>query len=165
MSNWLKRTQKLLDEPLEVEEQAALYEDIMSEIDSQKSQLDFASKFITNGESKIHNGNFILITKVNIRYLINNYCSFPLDTNTPFPKRDHYNTLCTEFSDLESSLITFKNKIKYNLEKKQTSKEMNNLKLIFDGHAKWLDSGNCTFEQIKVGRSVKIKKMITFIIK
>lgn len=48
----MKRTQKLLDEPLEVEEQAALYEDIMSEIDSQKSQLDFASKFISNSESK-----------------------------------------------------------------------------------------------------------------
>ncbi|XP_022178731.1 dystrophin, isoforms A/C/F/G/H-like isoform X1 [Myzus persicae] len=122
LSNWLVRTQKLLDEPLEVEEQAALYEDIMSEIDSQKSQLDFASKFITNNESN----------------------------NTPFPKVDRYNTLCTEFSDLETSLVKFKNKIKYNLEKKQTSKEMNNLKLIFDGYAKWLDSGNCTFEQIKV---------------
>ncbi|KAF0754074.1 dystrophin-like [Aphis craccivora] len=122
LSNWLKRTKKLLDEPLEVEEQAALYEDIMSEIDSQKSQLDFASKFITSSESN----------------------------NTPFPKLDHYNTLCAEFSDLETALITFKSKIKYNLEKKQTSKEMNNLKLIFDGYAKWLDSGNCTFEQIKV---------------
>ncbi|XP_026807467.1 dystrophin-like [Rhopalosiphum maidis] len=122
LSNWLKRTKKLLDEPLEVEEQAALYEDIMSEIDSQKFQLDFASKFITNSESN----------------------------NTPFPKLDHYNTLCTEFSDLEIALVTFKNKIKYNLEKKQTSKEMNNLKLIFDGYAKWLDGGNCTFEQIKV---------------
>lgn len=54
LSNWLKRTQTLLDEPLEVEEQAALYEDIMSEIDSQKSQLDFASKFITNSESKLY---------------------------------------------------------------------------------------------------------------
>ncbi|VVC26815.1 Hypothetical protein CINCED_3A012694 [Cinara cedri] len=122
LSNWLKRTQKLLDEPLEVEEQAALYEDIMSEIDSQKSQLDFANKFIINSESN----------------------------NTPFPKLDHYNQLCTEFNDLESSLISFKNKIKYNLEKKQTSKEMNNLKLVFDGYAKWLDSGNCTFEQIKI---------------
>jgi len=61
LSNWLIRTQKLLDEPLEVEEQAALYEDIMSEIDSQKSQLDFASKFITNSESNV---NFILITKI-----------------------------------------------------------------------------------------------------
>lgn len=61
MSNWLVRTQKLLDEPLEVEEQAALYEDIMSEIDNQKSQLDFASKFITNSESNV---NFILITKI-----------------------------------------------------------------------------------------------------
>ncbi|XP_025206146.1 dystrophin, isoforms A/C/F/G/H-like [Melanaphis sacchari] len=122
LSNWLKRTKKLLDEPLEVEEQAALYKDIMSEIDSQKSQLDFASKFITNNES----------------------------TDTPFPKLDHYNTLCTEFSDLEITLATFKNKIKYNLEKKQTSKEMNNLKLILDGYAKWLNSGNCTFEQIKV---------------
>lgn len=30
------------------------------------------------------------------------------------------------------------------------TKEMNNLKLVFDGYAKWLDSGNCTFEQIKV---------------
>lgn len=63
LSNWLKRTQKLLDEPLEVEEQAALYDDIMSEIDSQKSQLDFANKFITNSESNIHyctfkNSNF-----------------------------------------------------------------------------------------------------------
>lgn len=29
-------------------------------------------------------------------------------------------------------------------------KEMNNLKLLFDGYAKWIDSGNCTFEQIKV---------------
>lgn len=71
--------------------------------------------------------------------------------NTPFPKLDHYNELCTEFNDLESSLLVFKNKLKYNLEKKQTTKEMNNLKLIFDGYAKWLDSGNCTFEQIKVG--------------
>jgi len=44
----------LLDEPLEVEEQAALYEDIISEIDSQKSQLDFASKFISDCESKIY---------------------------------------------------------------------------------------------------------------
>jgi len=61
LSNWLVRTQKLLDEPLEVEEQAALYEDIMSEIDNQKSQLDFASKFITNSESNV---NFILITKI-----------------------------------------------------------------------------------------------------
>jgi len=61
LSNWLIRTQKLLDEPLEVEEQAALYEDIMSEIDSQKSQLDFASKFITNSESNV---NLILITKI-----------------------------------------------------------------------------------------------------
>lgn len=61
MNNWLIRTQKLLDEPLEVEEQAALYEDIMSEIDSQKSQLDFASKFITNSESNV---NFISITKI-----------------------------------------------------------------------------------------------------
>lgn len=43
----------MLDEPLEVEEQAALYDDIMSEIDCQKSQLDFASKFITNSESKV----------------------------------------------------------------------------------------------------------------
>jgi len=51
----------LLDEPLEVEEQAALYEDIMSEIDSQKSQLDFASKFITSSESKVHYINFILV--------------------------------------------------------------------------------------------------------
>lgn len=59
LSNWLKRTQKLLDEPLEVEEQAALYEDIMSEIDSQKSQLDFASKFISNSESKNHFMNLI----------------------------------------------------------------------------------------------------------
>lgn len=55
-----------------------------------------------------------------------------------------------EFNDLESSLVTFKTKINYNLEKKQTTKEMNNLKLVFDGYAKWLDSGNCTFEQIKV---------------
>lgn len=61
MSNWLIRTQKLLDEPLEVEEQAALYEDIMSEIDTQKSQLDFASKFITNSESNV---NFISVTKI-----------------------------------------------------------------------------------------------------
>lgn len=61
MSNWLIRTQKLLDEPLEVEEQAALYEDIMSEIDNQKSQLDFASKFITKSESNV---NLILITKI-----------------------------------------------------------------------------------------------------
>lgn len=61
MNNWLIRTQKLLDEPLEVEEQAALYEDIMSEIDSQKSQLDFASKFITNSESNV---NFTSITKI-----------------------------------------------------------------------------------------------------
>jgi hypothetical protein len=66
LSNWLKRTKKLLDEPLEVEEQAALYEDIMSEIDSQKSQLDFASKFITNSESKFHYIYFILFTKINI---------------------------------------------------------------------------------------------------
>lgn len=29
-------------------------------------------------------------------------------------------------------------------------KEMNNLKLVFDGYAKWLDSNNCTLEQIKV---------------
>jgi len=57
---------------------------------------------------------------------------------------------------LETSLVTFKNKIKYNLEKKQTSKEMNNLKLIFDGYAKWLDSGNCTFEQIKVSKIIKM---------
>jgi len=61
LSNWLIRTQKLLDEPLEVEEQAALYEDIMFEIDNQKSQLDFASKFITNSESNV---NFILITNI-----------------------------------------------------------------------------------------------------
>lgn len=54
LSNWLKRTQKLLEEPLEVEEQAALYEDIISEIDSQKSQLDFAKKFVTNRESMVH---------------------------------------------------------------------------------------------------------------
>lgn len=54
LSNWLTRTQKLLDEPLEVEEQAALYEDIMSEIDIQKSQLDFAGKFVSNSESKIY---------------------------------------------------------------------------------------------------------------
>jgi len=54
LSNWLIRTQKLLDEPLEVEEQAALYEDIMSEIDNQKSQLDFASKFITKSESNVN---------------------------------------------------------------------------------------------------------------
>lgn len=65
MCNWLKRTQTLLDEPLEVEEQAALYEDIMSEIDSQKSQLDFASKFITNSESKIHYTIYIKHIKVN----------------------------------------------------------------------------------------------------
>lgn len=83
---------------------------------------------------------------------------FLLGNNTPFPKLDHYNTLCTEFSDLETALITFKSKIKYNLEKKQTSKEMNNLKLIFDGYAKWLDSGNCTFEQIKVSKSIKIQQ-------
>lgn len=70
--------------------------------------------------------------------------------DTPFPKLDHYNAMCSEFNDLESSLVTFKSKIKYNLEKKQTTKEMNNLKLVFDGYAKWLDSGNCTFEQIKV---------------
>lgn len=82
--------------------------------------------------------------------MINNYFDFPLGNNTPFHKVDHYNTLCTEFSDLETSLVVFKNKIKYNLEKKHTSKEMNNLKLILDGYAKWLDSGNCTFEQIKV---------------
>jgi len=83
---------------------------------------------------------------------------FLLGNNTPFPKLDHYNTLCAEFSELETSLITFKSKIKYNLEKKQTSKEMNNLKLIFDGYAKWLDSGNCTFEQIKVSKSIKIQQ-------
>lgn len=64
LSNWLKRTQKLLDEPLEVEEQAALYEDIMSEIDSQKSQLDFASKFFTNIESNVNSINFIVVTKI-----------------------------------------------------------------------------------------------------
>lgn len=29
-------------------------------------------------------------------------------------------------------------------------KEMNNLKLVFDGYAKWIDTGTCTFEQIKV---------------
>jgi len=56
---------------------------------------------------------------------------------------------------LETSLVTFKNKIKYNLEKKQTLKEMNNLKLIFQGNAKWLARGNCTFEQIKVSESIK----------
>lgn len=65
LSNWLKRTQKLLDEPLEVEEQAALYEDIMSEIDSQKSQLDFASKFIENSKSKIIDfNNYIKLFKI-----------------------------------------------------------------------------------------------------
>lgn len=64
LSNWLKRTQKLLDEPLEVEEQAALYEDIMSEIDKQKSQLDFASKFFTNIESNVNSINFIVVTKI-----------------------------------------------------------------------------------------------------
>lgn len=88
--------------------------------------------------------------------MINNNFYFPLGYNTPFPKVDHYNTLCTEFSDLETSLVIFKNKIKYNLEKKQTSKEMNNLKLIFDGYSKWLDSGNCTFEQIKVSESIQM---------
>jgi hypothetical protein len=51
-------------------------------------------------------------------------------------------------------LITFQNKIKYNIEKKQMTKEMNNLKLILDGYAKWLDSGNCTFEQIKVSINI-----------
>lgn len=56
----------MLDEPLEVEEQAALYDDIMSEIDSQKSQLDFASKFITNSESKIHYTIYIKHIKINI---------------------------------------------------------------------------------------------------
>lgn len=64
--------------------------------------------------------------------------------------------MCKEFNDLESSLITFENKIKYNIEKKQMMKEMNNLKLVFDGYAKWLDSGNCTFEQIKVSKIVKM---------
>jgi len=88
--------------------------------------------------------------------LINNYFDFLLGNNTSVHKVDHYNTLCTEFSDLETSLVNFKNKIKYNLEKKHTSKEMNNLKLIFDGYAKWLDSGNCTFEQIKVSESIKM---------
>lgn len=34
---------------------------------------------------------------------------------------------------------------------------MNNLKLVFDGYAKWLDSGNCTFEQIKVSKILKYK--------
>lgn len=75
---------------------------------------------------------------------------FLLGNNTPFPKLDHYNKLCTEFNDLESSLVTFQNKIKYNLEKKQTTKEMNNLKLVLDGYTKWLESGNCAYEQIKV---------------
>lgn len=32
---------------------------------------------------------------------------------------------------------------------------MNNLKLVFDGYAKWLDSSNCTFEQIKVKKNYK----------
>jgi len=64
LSNWLKRTQNLLDEPLEVEEQAALYEDIMSEIDSQKSQLDFASKFFTNIESNVNSIYFTVVTKI-----------------------------------------------------------------------------------------------------
>lgn len=86
---------------------------------------------------------------INIKVLNNNLC-FILGNNTPFPKLDHYNKLCTEFKDFESSLATFKNNIKYNFEKKQIIKEMNNLKLLFDGYAKWLDSGNCTFEQIKV---------------
>jgi len=33
-------------------------------------------------------------------------------------------------------------------------KEMNNLKLVFDGYAKWIDTGNCTFEQIKVNKLI-----------
>lgn len=44
--------------------------------------------------------------------------------------------------------------MKYNLEKKQITKAMNNLKLVFDGYDKWLDSGNCTFEQIKVRNNI-----------
>lgn len=143
----------MLDEPLEVEEQAALYEDIMFEIDSQKSQLDFVSKFIANSESKIihYNINYVLYYNIliNIKFL-NNNLYFVLGNNTPFPKLDHYNKLCMEFNNLESSLVLFKNNIKYNFEKKQTTKELNNLKLLFDGYAKWLDGGNCTFEQIKV---------------
>lgn len=59
----------MLDEPLEVEEQAALYEDIMSEIDSQKSHLDFASKFISNNESKIICINIIFSTNTQIQVI------------------------------------------------------------------------------------------------
>ncbi|XP_050442847.1 dystrophin-like isoform X2 [Adelges cooleyi] len=134
--NWIKRSQKLLDEPLEAEEEAALYEDIMSEYDSQVLQLDFVSKFVADSQ-------------------IN---------QTTFSKLDHYNKICDEFHEFEAFLETFKNKVKYDLDKKQITKEMNYLRLVLDGYAKWLDSRNCTFEQIKM-KFKSLKSLEDLIIK
>lgn len=63
--------------------------------------------------------------------------------------------MCEEFREFEAFLEIFKQKVKYDLDRKQIMKEMNYFKLVLDGYAKWLDNKNSTYEQIKVSNILK----------